>query len=108
MRTRNRGVLLYLSDDELSYLDNLVSKSACTREAYLRSLIKGVIPADKPPPDYLSMMYELHAIGTNLNQIAQKANTLGVIDSARYDAETKNLSRAITEIVQAVKTPKRV
>lgn len=108
MRKRNCGVLLYLSDDELAHLDELVGKSACSRQAYLRSLIKGVVPANKPPPDYLLMTRELHAIGVNLNQIAQKAHVLGVIDVARYDTETKKLSAAVAEIVKAVKAPRRL
>ena len=40
-----------------------------------------------PPPDYYSMMRELHKIGNNLNQIAQKAHVLNVIDVQRYDQE---------------------
>lgn len=105
---RNRKVTFRLSDDELAHLHEISSKSSYSMEAYLRSLIKGVVPSDKPPPDYLSMMRELHSIGTNLNQIAQKAHVLGVVDVVRYDEEAKKLSFAITEIVKAVKAPRRL
>lgn len=106
MRKRNCSFLVRLNDAELAHLDRLVKRSGCSRETFVRSLIKGVVPADKPPPDYQSMMKELHAIGTNLNQIARKANTLDVVDVARYDTEVRKLTEAIKEIVNSVKSPR--
>ena len=70
MRMRNRTVLLRLTDDEVAHLRTLVTKSRLSQQAYLRSLIAGLRPRDKPPPDYYAMMRELHAIGNNMNQIA--------------------------------------
>ena len=64
-------------------------------------------PRPKPPPDYLAMTRELHAIGNNLNQIARKAHALGTVDAARYDAEARRLEAALREIVAAVKEPGR-
>ncbi len=61
-----------------------------------------------PPPDYYTMMRELHAIGTNLNQIAQKANVLNVIDVKRYDDNTAALKRAVVEITNAVMLPRKI
>lgn len=108
MRTRNRTVLLRLTDDELSHLHTLVAKSGLSQEAYLRSLIVGLRPRDKPPPDYLAMMRELHAIGNNLNQIAAKLHTTGKMDAPRYDEETRKLAAALTKIVTAVSDPERM
>lgn len=108
MRRRDCGFLLRLNSDELAHLDSLVKKSGYTRQAYLRSLIKGVVPQERPPPDYYSMMNELNAIGTNLNQIARKAHVLGVIDAVRYDEEVRKLSQAISRIDDAVRLPRRL
>lgn len=108
MRTRNCSFTLRLSEDELSHLDALVVRSGHTRQAYLRSLIKGVVPANKPSLDYFSMMNELNAIGTNLNQIARKAHVLGVVDAARYDEEVRKLTDAIARIDEAVRLPRRL
>jgi hypothetical protein len=47
-----------------------------------------------PPPDYYTMMRELHAIGTNLNQIAQKAHVLNAIDVKRYDENAAALNNS--------------
>lgn len=63
-----------LNRKEAEALDKKVKKSGLSREAYLRHLINGVVPRDAPTPDYYAMMRELHQIGNNLNQIAQKAH----------------------------------
>ena len=63
------------------------------------------MPRDVPPPDYFSMMRELYGIGRNLNQIAQKAHVLGVIDAQRYDEESKKLEEVIRKITAAVVSP---
>ena len=80
MRNRNIRIQLWLNKKEADRLDKSVKKSGLSREAYLRHLINGLVPPEAPPPDYYSMMRELYRIGNNLNQIAVKAHTLGVID----------------------------
>ncbi|MDL2289757.1 MobC family plasmid mobilization relaxosome protein [Clostridia bacterium OttesenSCG-928-F22] len=88
-------------------MDKLVKKSGLSREAYLRHLINGVVPNDAPPPDYFSMMRELHGIGNNLNQIAQKSHVLGVLDVQRYDENMRLFNQAIKTITSAVILPRR-
>ena len=66
MRKRNVAILFRLNRKEAEALDKKVKKSGLSREAYLRHLISGMVPRDAPPPDYYSMMRELHRIGNNL------------------------------------------
>ena len=89
-------------------MDKKVKKSGLNREAYLRHLISGVIPREAPPPDYYSMMRELHRIGNNLNQIAQKAHVLNVIDVQRYDRDMRQFEDAVQKITDAVILPERI
>ena len=84
-----------------------VKKSGLNREAYLRQLISGIVPRDAPPPDYYSMMRELHKIGNNLNQIAQKAHVLNVVDVQRYDKEVRKFNEAVRKITEAVILPEK-
>lgn len=107
MRKRNIAVLLRLNRKEAEDLDKKVRKSGLNREAYLRQLISGVVPRDAPPPDYYSMMRELHKIGNNLNQIAQKANTLNVMDVQRYDQGIRMFEDAVKRITEAVILPEK-
>lgn len=108
MRKRNVAILFRLNRKEAEALDKKVKKSGLNREAYLRHLISGVVPRDAPPPDYYSMMRELHRIGNNLNQIAQKAHTLNVIDVQRYDRDVQMLETTIKKITEEVILPEPI
>ena len=102
MRKRNVAILFRLNKKEAEALDKKVKRSGLNREAYLRQLISGVVPRDAPPPDYYSMMRELHKIG---NQIAQKAHVLNVVDVQRYDKEVRKFNEAVRKITEAVILP---
>lgn len=108
MRKRNVPIMFRLNRKEAEALDKKVKKSGISREAYLRHLITGVVPKDAPPPDYYSMMRELHKVGNNLNQIAQKAHTLNVIDVKRYDETVKEYERVVQSIVEVVVLPQGI
>ncbi len=105
MRRRNVRIQFWLNKKETEALDKRVKRSGLSREAYLRHLINGLVPRDAPPPDYFSMMRELHGIGNNLNQIAQKAHTLNVVDVQRYDTAVRQFEAAIRKITEAVVSP---
>lgn len=108
MRKRNIAILFRLNRKEAEALDKRVKKSGLSREAYLRYLISGLVPRNAPPPDYYSMMRELHQIGHNLNQIAQKAHVLNVIDVQRYDQEVRKFRQIVEWITEAVVLPEKI
>ena len=85
MRSRNVHVQLWLNEKEAAMLKKNVKAAGITQSAYLRHLIKGFVPKEHPPLDYFSFMRSLYSLANNLNQIAQKAHVLGVIDAKRYD-----------------------
>ena len=107
MRKRNIPILFRLNQKEAEELEWKVKRGGLNREAYLRQLISGVVPRDAPPPDYYAMMWELHKIGNNLNQIAQKAHTLHVVDVQRYDQEVRKFNEAVHKITEAVILPEK-
>jgi NADH:ubiquinone oxidoreductase subunit D len=84
-----------------------VKKSGLSQEAFIHSLINGYVPKELPPLDYFSMMRELHAIGSNLNQIAAKANDIGHIDKTVFQYEANRLRKAVQNIIEAVTVPER-
>ena len=67
MRKRGIPILIRLNAQEQQNLAKQVKKSGLSQEAFIRSLINGYMPKELPPPDYFSMIRELHAIGSNLN-----------------------------------------
>jgi len=96
-----------LNEKEAEAFNKRVNKSGLSREAYIRQLIRNLVPQDRPPPDFHSMMNELHAIGVNLNQIAQRAHAFRVIDSERYDENASIVKKAIVDIYNAVLLPRK-
>ncbi len=105
MRKRNIPFLFRLNEQEAEAFRNRVKQSGLTQEAYVRQVISGKMPRDAPPPDYYAMMKELHRIGNNLNQIAQKAHVLNVIDVQRYDRDMKKFEETVRLITEAVILP---
>ena len=107
-RNRNIHIQLWLNGSEVDHLNHSVEKSGLSREAYLRHLINGLIPQDKPPPDYYGMMRELHRIGNNMNQLAVKAHSFGYINASWYRENFKQLCSAIETITNAVLLPREI
>lgn len=87
MRKRNVHVQFWLDKKEAEAFNKKVKRSGLSREAYLRHLVNGLVPQDAPPPAYYDFMRELHRIGGNLNQIAQKAHK---IQAAREEVSGKD------------------
>jgi hypothetical protein len=108
MRKRSIQIITRLDKDEHQRLKKRVRKSGLSQEAYVRHLINGLVPTDRPSPDYYSMMRELHSIGTNLNQIARKAHVINAIDVKRYDENVAALNKAVTCITNAVMLPRKM
>lgn len=106
MRNRNVKIQVWLNKKEAENLQKKVKRSHVSVAAYIRHLINGVVPQDAPPPDYYAMMQQLYRVGNSLNQIAQKAHTLNVIDVQRYDAAYHQFETAVQEITAAVVQPK--
>lgn len=93
MRTRNNQILLRLSDDEFAQFRSRVQKTGLSQEAYLRILISGRIPKEKPGEAFYAIMRELSAIGNNVHQLAAKANALGFIDAPQLARQAEEWSR---------------
>lgn len=108
MNTRTIEIKVRLNRKEAESLNKRVKKSRLSREAYLCHLINSSVPRDAPPPDYFSMMRELYRIGNSLNQIAQKAHTLNVVDVQRYDTSVRQFEAAVKKITEAVVLPQPI
>lgn len=105
MTKREIEIKVRLNQKEAEHLNRQVEKCRLSREAYLRHLIAGVVPREAPPPEYFAFMRELHYVGNLLNQIAQKAHVLNVIDVKWYDEGSKQWEAFIREVTAAVILP---
>lgn len=95
---RTKEIKIRLDETELIKLNALTKESGRSRESYLRSLINGVVPCNKPSKEYLEVLSELRHIGTNMNQIARVANKSSYIDYKKYSDNVDLLFKDIAKI----------
>ncbi len=108
MRKRNHRIRFRLNEKEVDQLNRDVKKSELSREGYLRQLMTTLAPDNAPPPDYSGMAKKLYEVGTNLNQVAQKAHILNVIAVQHYDDTVASMKRVMAEITSAVMQARRL
>ena len=105
MIKRNIKITFRLNAKEHQRLKKSVKKTGLSQETYIRTLLDGYTPKEQPPPDYYSMMRELHAIGNRMNQIAARANATGFFLAEEYAANVRELNAALLKIQAAVVLP---
>ena len=112
---RSHVVKTRLTDEEYAdFTERLapygISQSEFLRQAIRRTTIRPVLHVSSVNDELLSAVGKLAAeygkIGGNLNQIAQKAHVLGVIDERRYDEEMRKFDQLVRDITQAVILPR--
>ena len=108
MRKRNNRMTLRLDDRELKVLTKAAERTGVPKEVYLRMLILGNVPKEKPNIDFYNMTRELNAIGNSINQIAKVANAKGFINVGDYEENVKKLNQIILQITGAVIKPERI
>lgn len=96
--SRQKEIKIRLDETELIKLNALTKESGRSRESYLRSLINGIVPCNKPSKEYLEVLSELRHIGTNMNQIARVANKSSYIDYKKYSDNVDLLFKNIAKI----------
>ena len=95
---RTKEIKILLDETELIKLNAFTKESGRSRESYLRSLINGIVPCNKPSNEYLEVLSELRHIGTNMNQIARVANKSSYIDYKKYSDNVDLLFKDIAKI----------
>ena len=80
-RTRDIDFHVYLDDEENEKLNSLCKRLRMDRSNVIRLLILGTRLVEAPPIDYKHFIIELRRVGTNLNQLTAKANSIGYIDA---------------------------
>lgn len=102
IRTRNKSILLWLTQAELDTLNAQAKKCGLSKQAYLRMLLQSQSPKELPSVEHLDILRELRQINNNMNQIAMRANTLPFIDSVQYRENVVQLQAAIGKIMEAL------
>ena len=108
MRRRNVPINLRLTEEEAEQLNEMVRRSGMSREALLRSMIKGYQLCEKPDQEFYEVMRMLSGIGNRINQLAAKANALGFIDPPMLREDAKKWHEIQLEIRRKFLMPQKV
>ena len=84
-RTRNIHVGTRLNEAEHKKLMDLCRRTGLGTTRLLRQLITEAELQAKPTPELREVLRAMDRIGNNLNQLAHRANTIGLIDRAEWD-----------------------
>ncbi len=98
-RTRNIHVGTRLNEAEHKKLMDLCQRTGLGTTRLLRQLITEAELQAKPTPELREVLRAVDRIGNNLNQLAHRANTIGLIDQAEWD-RVKALHRELREEVE--------
>lgn len=91
MRTRHKRVVVYLTEDEFNYLTEVCCKTRISKTNLFRYLLLGYTPPEGPPVNYDELIFQLRALGNNINQILHIARINGILNP-------KELQKHLTEL----------
>ena len=98
-RTRNIHVGTRLNETEHKKLQELCKQTGLGSTRLLRQLITETEIKAPPTPELRELLRAVDRIGNNLNQLAHRANAVGLIDRAEWD-RVKALHRELREQVE--------
>lgn len=104
MIKRQKEVLLWLTEKEHAKLKANAKRCGLSMQAYLRMLLVGIQPKERPPTDFFEVLKALRQISINMNQIAMKANAIGFINADAYWENSRRLQEAISDLKNKIMT----
>ncbi len=106
-RTRQNDLHIYLNDVEAEVLQTLCDKTKKPKSVVVRQLIQNVCLVEAPPADFKAFSVELRRIGTNLNQLVAKANSVNFVDREECEAVLAEYRKLEQQIAGYFKPRKR-
>lgn len=98
MARRNVHKRIDLNEKEAALLHVKAVSSNLTEAEYLRTCIMGSCPVEAPPKQFYIEMQNINKIGTNINQIAHRANESGFVSQSDIQMLTKYYEEIQEEI----------
>ena len=98
---REKSMLLRFTAEELSALTQKAKRTHCSREEFCRRILNGATVKEAPSLETAQVIMELRRIGCNINQIAQRVNGTGIVDTTELRQCISELRTAAKSIVDA-------
>ena len=107
MRERNIEKHFFFSKTEAQELNRKAQKAGLSQSALVRQLVRGYAPREKPDDRFFEAMGQLAALVDSMNQIARKANALGLMDATSYRQQADQLQRFELDVYARFMLPDR-
>jgi hypothetical protein len=85
-----------------------MQKTGLSREAYIRSILLGSVPREKPDDRFYAVMRDLSGIANNANQLARAAAAFGVVDTRRLQREAEKWSQFQLDVRRVFLLPEKL
>ena len=108
MRKRNIRLWTRLSEEEFAVITRRIQKTGLSREAYIRSILLGSVPKEKPDERLYAIMRLLPVIANSVSQLARKAAVFGFSDVLMIQQEAEKWSRFQTDVRRALLLPEKI
>ena len=98
MNRRLKIVSVKFNENELKRVDEMAFKTCRMRSTYIREVVLGYAPKERPPEDFNEVIRQLRYLNNNLNQLTVKAHSFGFIDERKYSNQVKEINALIVEM----------
>lgn len=105
MPRRMYDIHIRLTREEAADLKRKAKICGISQSALIRILLKGYEPREKPGDRFFDVMRQMCAIGNSLNQIARKANSLGLFDAAEYKRQVEKFNQFQNQVEKEFFSP---
>ena len=85
MRTHTKTFHIRFTEKEYERLCKYAEKAGLPKTTYIRHMINGCRPKERPGMDYFQFMNGFYHLGNNLNQITQLAHKFGSLHTAKLE-----------------------
>lgn len=85
MRERTIKKQVWINETEDKLLKQKCHNGLISESDFFRSCITNKVLKEKPDQEFYNIMQNFNKMGTNINQIAKKANTYGIVDMYKID-----------------------
>ena len=89
---------------ELDELTKKAKKAGLSREGYSRRVLNGETVKEAPPVDVPVLIREVRRVGSNIEQVLKRANTIGLLDVPQFRRALEELKAVEQSIKDAYTT----
>jgi len=108
MRKRNVRVWARLDEGEFDAIMRRVRRTGLSREAYIRSVLLGSVPREKPDERFYSLMNELGGMAASVGRLSRNAATFSPADAQMLKSEADKWGRFQLEVRRSVLLPEKL